>query len=1158
MTSIKTLNDTTLLVPYTSSGRSHKVIILPNGILTLLVSDPSEDLASAAICVAAGAHNDPDDIAGLAHFCEHLLLLGSKNYPNTTEFHDLLTKAGGRRNAFTTGEQTAFFFEVPSDAIHKDKVTQEPLFNHLIAMFADSIKAPTFPEAMFEKEIYAIDNEHSANISKSGRAFYHGLRLISNPSHPFHRFATGNYFTLNDVPNMKQINVKDRLQKYYTENYVADKMTLVIRGSQSLNLLQKLAVTNFGDIQTSADRSQKKSKLKILSKSSSKNNVTEVKDFKDYNVISTWNYKSPIFTEAEKYHCIMINTKKSPVLRLVFPTKESDHPLSHLFQNAWCNILGDEGDESLDDVLKNKGYATGVSAFVQQLARDDAVLVIEIFLTVTGAKKSSDVISMIMSDYKDIIFQDTNTLANYLFDMESIDILNYLHQDSNTSPMMEASSYAKTLQKDMSTLKLKNILKGSGNWDSIYNMGTPEGNRYWTQRALEFQEFIHLHFSLKNMKILFMTDPKLRYGLGKKIEIINEDTDKYFNFEYAIGKFTPSEYSKRCGVQFKMIGKNMFIPKYAQDHNKLRSILEESSAKSAIASLGYVTKNSWSATDAVLSQKTESFELWTKYESSKVFSSKVFLSFDIVCTNIEASPLNTMNSEILAELFKLRVAKQLYSSELLGYTWSMSASLKGDVRFGFTVAGFTDGVEYLLSIVVDAFKSLVNDRSFTNDDFRKSRVAVRSRYGELVQNTTFGMAMVGLLVVLEQKIWELEKRLEVLDDIDVDDFKSFLTAVKSGPLFLRMFVQGDFKSSDYYSITINQITGHLDRNNAMPYNDPTTILVPPGESFCITRDGPKEDPTSSVCLFIQTGLRNDPYSKQMTNIFGFLMSLTLVPDLRFKKQLGYVVLGGVRLLRGTVGLHITVMSGTFSPQYLTRAIDEYLSNMEQQLIKMSDDEFIKDVIQAYVKTIGKESQETGGPESLTSDMLPSVGSSNPLGYGESMKIHGRLRDLIFTDNYNPRGELDAVTTSRITKNELMTFFHERIKPASKFRASVAVMIKRSLSPEESRQMLMRLQLEAFLKMNGLRISADKLKELVEKSGGNPAYLMKDLFKHFMGQGESLRLCTVVLKEIFKHIGESMKHRDSSSVPVNQEKTKLSVEITDISAFQSQNNVVRAG
>ncbi|ONH64994.1 putative protease AXL1 [Cyberlindnera fabianii] len=1041
MTSIKTLNDTTLLVPYTSSGRSHKVIILPNGILTLLVSDPSEDLASAAICVAAGAHNDPDDIAGLAHFCEHLLLLGSKNYPNTTEFHDLLTKAGGRRNAFTTGEQTAFFFEVPSDAIHKDKVTQEPLFNHLIAMFADSIKAPTFPEAMFEKEIYAIDNEHSANISKSGRAFYHGLRLISNPSHPFHRFATGNYFTLNDVPNMKKISVKDRLQKYYTENYVADKMTLVIRGSQSLNLLQKLAVTNFGDIQTSADRSQKKSKLKILSKSSSKNNVTEVKDFKDYN---------------------------------------------------------------------------------------------------------------------DIIFQDTNTLANYLFDMESIDILNYLHQDSNTSPMMEASSYAKALQKDMSTLKLKNILKGSGNWDSIYNMGTPEGNRYWTQRALEFQEFIHLHFSLKNMKILFMTDPKLRYGLGKKIEIINEDTDKYFNFEYAIGKFTPSEYSKRCGVQFKMIGKNMFIPKYAQDHNKLRSILEESSAKSAIASLGYVTKNSWSATDAVLSQKTESFELWTKYESSKVFSSKVFLSFDIVCTNIEASPLNTMNSEILAELFKLRVAKQLYSSELLGYTWSMSASLKGDVRFGFTVAGFTDGVEYLLSIVVDAFKSLVNDRSFTNDDFRKSRVAVRSRYGELVQNTTFGMAMVGLLVVLEQKIWELEERLEVLDDIDVDDFKSFLTAVKSGPLFLRMFVQGDFKSSDYYSITINQITGHLDRNNAMPYNDPTTILVPPGESFCITRDGPKEDPTSSVCLFIQTGLRNDPYSKQMTNIFGFLMSLTLVPDLRFKKQLGYVVLGGVRLLRGTVGLHITVMSGTFSPQYLTRAIDEYLSNMEQQLIKMSDDEFIKDVIQAYVKTIGKESQETGGPESLTSDMLPSVGSSNPLGYGESMKIHGRLRDLIFTDNYNPRGELDAVTTSRITKNELMTFFHERIKPASKSRASVAVMIKSSLSPEESRQMLMRLQLEAFLKMNGLRISADKLKELVEKSGGNPAYLMKDLFKHFMGQGESLRLCTVVLKEIFKHIGESMKHRDSSSVPVNQEKTKLSVEITDISAFQSQNNVVRAG
>ena len=40
-----------------------------------------DDLAAAAMCVNAGSYHEPQHIGGLAHFCEHMLFMGSKKYP---------------------------------------------------------------------------------------------------------------------------------------------------------------------------------------------------------------------------------------------------------------------------------------------------------------------------------------------------------------------------------------------------------------------------------------------------------------------------------------------------------------------------------------------------------------------------------------------------------------------------------------------------------------------------------------------------------------------------------------------------------------------------------------------------------------------------------------------------------------------------------------------------------------------------------------------------------------------------------------------------------------------------------------------------------------------------------------------------------------------
>jgi hypothetical protein len=58
--------------------RQYRGLILNNGIKCLLISDPLTDRSAAAVDVHAGYMLDPKEFPGLAHFCEHMLFMGSK------------------------------------------------------------------------------------------------------------------------------------------------------------------------------------------------------------------------------------------------------------------------------------------------------------------------------------------------------------------------------------------------------------------------------------------------------------------------------------------------------------------------------------------------------------------------------------------------------------------------------------------------------------------------------------------------------------------------------------------------------------------------------------------------------------------------------------------------------------------------------------------------------------------------------------------------------------------------------------------------------------------------------------------------------------------------------------------------------------------------
>lgn len=92
--------------------RQFKYLTLPNALHALVVSDPSTETASAAMDVRVGFHSDPEELPGLAHFCEHMLFLGTEKYPDENSYSVFLNAHGGSSNAFTSGRDTNFYFDV--------------------------------------------------------------------------------------------------------------------------------------------------------------------------------------------------------------------------------------------------------------------------------------------------------------------------------------------------------------------------------------------------------------------------------------------------------------------------------------------------------------------------------------------------------------------------------------------------------------------------------------------------------------------------------------------------------------------------------------------------------------------------------------------------------------------------------------------------------------------------------------------------------------------------------------------------------------------------------------------------------------------------------------------------------------------------------------
>eukprot|EP00971_Amphidinium_carterae_P302074 6001155-Amphidinium_carterae.2 len=158
-----------------------------NGLKVLAVEDKDAPKAGIAVAVEAGSYYDPESLPGLAHFCEHLLFLGTRKYPDEASFDTFLAKHDGTTNAFTEQERTVYFNEARSSTTFVSHAG----FPEAMDRFAQFFISPLFKREMVGRELNAVDSEHKKNIPDQGRRMWELLRSTASNKSVVHRFYTG-------------------------------------------------------------------------------------------------------------------------------------------------------------------------------------------------------------------------------------------------------------------------------------------------------------------------------------------------------------------------------------------------------------------------------------------------------------------------------------------------------------------------------------------------------------------------------------------------------------------------------------------------------------------------------------------------------------------------------------------------------------------------------------------------------------------------------------------------------------------------------------------------------------------------------------------------------------------------------------------------------
>lgn len=344
------------IVKSPNDKREYRGLLLTNKMKILLISDPTTDKGAAALNVNIGYLSDPPDLPGLAHFCEHMLFLGTEKYPEQNDYNKYLTQNGGSYNGTTHMDYTLYYFDVHSEKLRG-----------ALDRFAQFFITPLFTETLTELELNAIHSEYEKNLANDIWRIDQIEKSSADPNHPFSKFASGNKETLDVIPKQNNINVRERLLQFHKKFYSSNLMALCVLGKESLDDLQNMVVELFSQVENK--------KIEVP--------VWPQHPFNEEHFQTKW-YIVPI--------------KDVRNLSIIFPIPDLREYYNSAPAHYISHLLGHEGEGSLLSALKAKGWCNSLKSGKRLGARGFSFFTVIVDLTEEGIQHIDDIV-LLMFQY---------------------------------------------------------------------------------------------------------------------------------------------------------------------------------------------------------------------------------------------------------------------------------------------------------------------------------------------------------------------------------------------------------------------------------------------------------------------------------------------------------------------------------------------------------------------------------------------------------------------------------------------------------------------------------------------------------------------------------------------------------------------------------------
>jgi len=203
---------------------------LPNGLKVIVQEDHRSPVVVSQIWYKTGSIDEFNGTTGVAHVLEHMMFKGTKKVP-AGQFSRLIAAAGGRENAFTGNDYTAYFQQ-----LEKSKL---PLAFRLEADRMANLQLST---GEFAKEIRVVMEERRSRTEDNPQAQVgEQFNTAAYQVHPYGRPVIG---WMNDLEHMKV----DDARAWYHRWYAPNNATLVVVGDVDPQQVLKLAKQYFGPI----------------------------------------------------------------------------------------------------------------------------------------------------------------------------------------------------------------------------------------------------------------------------------------------------------------------------------------------------------------------------------------------------------------------------------------------------------------------------------------------------------------------------------------------------------------------------------------------------------------------------------------------------------------------------------------------------------------------------------------------------------------------------------------------------------------------------------------------------------------------------------------------------------------------------------------------